>query len=119
MAYDNENIFAKILRGEIPSNYIYEDEYNVAFHDIAPQAKIHILVIPKNAYISVADFSAHASAEEQASIMQAIGNVARQIGIEQTGYRVISNHGIDSHQEIPHLHFHILGGEPLGKIIHI
>ena len=117
MSYDHNNIFAKILRGEIPSNFIYEDNFTVAFHDVNPQAPVHILVIPKNAYVSMADFSHHASDTEQAAIIKAIGYVARQANIEDSGYRVISNHGRDSCQEVPHLHFHILGGKNLNGIL--
>jgi histidine triad (HIT) family protein len=117
MAYDSNNIFARILRGEIPCKKIYEDAHNLAFHDIHPQAKVHALVIPKGAYVSLADFSARASDEEIASFMRAVGKVARDLGLEGDGYRILANHGPHSHQEVPHLHVHIFGGQPLGRMI--
>jgi histidine triad (HIT) family protein len=117
MAYDTNNIFARILRGEIPAKKIYEDDHNLAFHDIHPQAKVHALVIPKGAYVSMADFSARASDAEIASFVRAVGKVARELGVEEGGYRILSNHGPDSHQEVPHLHVHIFGGQRLGRMI--
>ncbi len=117
MTYDNDNIFAKILRGEIPCDKIYESEYSLAFRDISPQAKLHALVITKGAYISFADFSARAAADEIAGYIRDIGHVARLLGAEETGYRLLSNHGADALQEVPHLHVHICGGERLGKLI--
>ena len=117
MAYDSSNIFARILRGEIPSKKIYEDSHNLAFHDIHPQAKVHALVIPKGAYVSMADFTARASDAEIASFMRAVGKVAKQLGLEGSGYRILANHGLDSHQEVPHLHVHIFGGQRLGRMI--
>lgn len=116
MTYDNENIFAKILRGEIPCQKHDECDHTLAFHDIAPQAKTHILVIPKGAYIDMADFAANASAQEQQAFIQAIGRAAKLAGLEEGGYRIISNIGHHGHQEVPHLHMHILGGEPIGPL---
>jgi diadenosine tetraphosphate (Ap4A) HIT family hydrolase len=117
MAYDPNNIFARILRGEIPAKNIYEDKYALAFHDINPQAKLHVLVIPKGAYVSLADFSTHASDAEIAGLIRAVGKVARDLGLDESGYRILANHGPDSHQEVPHLHIHIFGGQRLGKMI--
>ena len=115
--YDPNNIFARILRGEIPCSKVYENEHVLAFKDINPQAPIHLLVIPKGAYVSWADFSANASDAEQAAFSRAVGEVARQAGLEETGYRIIGNVGEHSHQEVPHLHIHILGGRPLGPML--
>jgi histidine triad (HIT) family protein len=117
MAYDSSNIFARILRGEIPAKKIYEDSHALAFHDINPQAKVHALVIPKGAYVSWADFSARASDAEIAGFVRAVGKVAEQLGVEDSGYRILANHGPDSHQEVPHLHVHIFGGQRLGRMI--
>jgi histidine triad (HIT) family protein len=117
MAYDPNNIFARILRGEIPAKKVYEDEHALAFHDIHPQAKVHVLVIPKGAYVSLEDFSARASDAEIAGFIRAVGKVARQLGLVESGYRTLANHGPDSHQEVPHLHIHIFGGQRLGKMI--
>lgn len=117
MAYDDQNVFAKILRGELPCTKVYEDDHCLAFQDINPQAKIHVLVIPKGAYVSWDDFSANASAEEHAAYVAAIGNTARAMGVDAAGYRVLANHGHDSHQEVPHLHTHILAGQPLGPML--
>ena len=117
VAYDPENIFAKILRGEIPCNKVYEDEYVLAFHDIQPQTPVHILVIPKGAYVSWDDFSEKASAEEIAGLIRAAGKLARDHGIAESGYRVLANHGQDGLQEVPHFHLHIFGGKPLGRMI--
>jgi len=117
MAYDSNNIFARILRGEIPAKKIYEDSHALAFHDINPQAKLHALVIPKGAYVSWADFSARASDAEIAGFVRAVGKVAKQLGVEDSGYRILANHGPDSHQEVPHLHVHIFGGQRLGRMI--
>lgn len=116
MPYDPSNIFAKILSGEIPCNKHDECEHTLSFFDIAPQAKVHLLVISKGAYVDMADFSAHASQEEQAAFIAAIGRAAKLAGLEDGGYRIISNTGRDSHQEVPHLHMHILGGEPMGPL---
>ena len=117
MAYDSNNIFARILRGEIPAKKIYEDNFALAFHDIHPQAKVHALVIPKGAYVSWSDFSAKASEAEIAGFVRAVGKVAKQLGVEDSGYRLLANHGPDSHQEVPHLHVHIFGGQRLGRMI--
>lgn len=117
MPYDDGNVFAKILRGEVPCHKIYEDDHALAFHDIAPQAPVHALVIPKGRYVSMADFTAEASEAEQAGLMRAIGAVARALGLDATGYRVLANHGRHAHQEVPHLHFHIFGGRALGPML--
>ncbi len=117
MAYNEKNIFAKILSGEIPCEAIYEDEHTLSFADINPQAPVHILVIPKGAYIDWSDFAYRASGEEIAAFTKAISRVADLTGISQTGYRVISNIGPDSHQEVPHLHMHVLGGAPIGPLV--
>ena len=117
MTYDNNNIFAKILRGEIPCQKIDEDEYTLSFADINPQAPVHVLVIPKGAYCDWADFAATASTLEMVAFTKAIHRVAESTGISKTGYRVISNSGLDSHQEVPHLHMHVLGGAPVGPLV--
>jgi histidine triad (HIT) family protein len=117
MAYDPSNIFARILRGEIPCNKVYEDDYALAFHDVNPQARVHVLVIPKAPYMSWDDFSARASEAEIVGLVRAIGKVARDLGLADSGYRVLANHGPESHQEVPHLHIHIFGGQPLGRMI--
>ena len=117
MAYDPSNIFARILRGEIPSKKVYEDEHALAFHDIRPQARLHVLVIPKGAYVSWDDFSARAGEAEIAGFVRAVGKVASDLGLVESGYRILSNHGPDSHQEVPHLHVHIFGGQRLGRMI--
>ena len=115
--YDPGNIFARILRGEIPSTRIFEDEWAVAFHDIVPQAPVHVLVIPRGAYRSWADFSATASDAEIAGFVRAVGTVARQLGLEVPGYRLLANAGTDAHQEVPHLHVHLFGGKALGPML--
>jgi histidine triad (HIT) family protein len=115
--YDETNIFARILRGEIPAKTVFEDEWALAFHDISPQAPVHVLVIPKGAYCSFADFSASASSEEIAGFMRAVGTVARQLGLEAAGYRVLTNMGEHSGQEVSHFHVHLFGGRPLGRMI--
>ena len=115
--YDDQNVFAKILRGEIPSNKVYEDDWAFAFHDIAPQAKLHILVIPKGPYVSWDDFSERASAEEIAGFVRAVGKIAREAGLVEPGYRLLANVGRHGGQEVPHLHVHIFGGQPLGRMI--
>ncbi|MDY7523397.1 MULTISPECIES: histidine triad nucleotide-binding protein [unclassified Sphingomonas] len=116
-AYDDQNIFAKILRGEIPATRLYEDDYAIAFPDIAPQAPTHILVIPKGAYVSWDDFSARASDAEIAGFVRAVGTVARDAGLVAPGYRLLANTGHDSHQEVPHLHVHIFAGRALGPML--
>ncbi len=115
--YDDQNIFAKILRGEIPNKTVYEDEWVLAFHDIGPQAPTHVLVIPRGAYVSFADFSAKASDAEIAGFMRAVGKVAKLLGLEEPGYRLIANMGEHSGQEVPHFHMHIVGGRPLGRMV--
>ena len=115
--YDDQNIFAKILRGEIPSKTVYEDEFALAFHDINPQAPQHILVIPKGAYVSWDDFSANGSDAEIAGFVRAVGKVARDAGLVAPGYRLLANTGVDAHQEVPHLHVHIFAGRALGPML--
>jgi diadenosine tetraphosphate (Ap4A) HIT family hydrolase len=117
--YDSGNVFAKILRGEIPCSKVYEDEHVLAFKDIRPQAKVHALVIPKGAYVSAQDFGEQASDAEIAAVQRAIAKVAKDLGVDKTGYRVIANSGAHSHQEVPHYHVHILGGQPMGKMVHL
>lgn len=116
-AYDPNNVFARILRGEIPCTKVYENDHALAFHDINPQAKVHVLVIPKGAYVSMADFTASASEAEVAGFFRAVGAVARQLGLEGEGYRILANAGANAHQEVPHLHIHIFGGAPLGPML--
>lgn len=117
MAYDRNNVFARILRGEIPCKKVFENEHVLAFHDVNPQAPLHILVIPKGAYVSMDDFSAQASAEEITAFIRAIGEIARQQGVDATGYRLLANHGADAHQEVPHFHIHLFGKAPLGRML--
>lgn len=117
LPYDDNNILAKILRGEIPNRTVYEDEWALALHDINPQAPVHVLVIPKNAYVSWDDFSANASDAEVAGFNRAVGHTARELGLVEGGYRLITNIGMNAHQEIAHLHVHILGGKPLGPLL--
>jgi diadenosine tetraphosphate (Ap4A) HIT family hydrolase len=116
-SYDDNNIFARILRGEIPATRLYEDEHVLAIADIHPQAPTHILVMPKGRYVSFDDFSANAGDDEIIALTRATGRIAREAGVAETGYRLIFNHGPDSHQEVPHLHIHILGGRPLGHLL--
>lgn len=117
LPYDNQNIFARILRGEIPNRTAYEDEFALAFHDVNPQAPVHILVIPKGAYVSWDDFSGNGSDAEIAGFVRAVGQIARDLHLVQPGYRLLANVGIDSHQEVPHLHVHLFGGKPLGPML--
>lgn len=117
LPYDDQNIFAKILRDEIPSKRVYEDEWAIAFHDIAPQAPIHILVIPRGPYVSWDDFSAKASSDEIAGFVRAVGTVARNLDLVAPGYRLLANVGLHGHQEIAHLHVHLFGGQPLGPML--
>ncbi len=117
LEYDDDNIFAKILRGEIPNKTVYENEWVLSFHDINPQAPHHILVIPKGRYVSWDDFSSKASDDEIAGFIRAVGLVAREAGMVETGYRLLANIGRDGHQEVPHLHVHILAGKPLGPML--
>ena len=120
MAYDDNNIFAKILRGEIPYNKIYEDDFVLSFHDINPQKKIHALVIPKGKYIDLDDFNAKASDKEIVGLMKGISIVAKKLGMSLDtgkGYRTLSNLNEHGGQEVPHLHFHLFGGEKVGKMV--
>jgi histidine triad (HIT) family protein len=117
LPYDDGNIFARILRGELPNRTVYEDDYALAFHDINPQAPVHILVIPKGAYVSWDDFTARASDAEIAGFVRAVGHVAREAGLPAPGYRLLSNIGGHGHQEVPHLHVHVFGGQPLGPML--
>ncbi len=117
MAYDDNNVFARILRGEIPCERVYENEHALAFKDINPQAPVHILVIPKGRYVSMDDFSARASEAEIAAFVRAIGHVAREAGVAESGYRFLANTGPDAHQEVPHFHVHVFGGRRLGRMV--
>lgn len=117
LPYDDQNIFAKILRGEIPNRTVYEDHYALAFHDINPQAPTHVLVIPKGAYVCWDDFSEKASEAEIAGFVRAVGKVARDLGLVAPGYRLLANTGTNSHQEVPHLHVHLFAGQPLGPML--
>lgn len=115
--YDPDNVFARILRGEIPCRTVDEDEWALAFHDLHPQAPVHVLVVPKGPYVSSADFLARGSIEEVAGFWRAVARVAAMLGVEATGYRLLANAGPDSHQEVPHFHVHIFGGRPLGPML--
>jgi diadenosine tetraphosphate (Ap4A) HIT family hydrolase len=115
--YDDANIFARILRDEIPSRRVFENEFAVAFHDINPLAPSHILVIPRGKYVSLADFSAHASEAEIAGFWRAVGHVARAEGFEPEGYRILANMGAHAGQEVPHFHVHVFAGRPLGPML--
>ena len=115
--YDSNNIFAKILRGEIPNKTVFDNEWALAFHDINPQAPVHVLVIPKGPYVSWDDFSARASAEEIAGFIRAVGQVARDLGLVEPGYRLLANIGQHGHQEVPHLHVHLFGGRQMGLML--
>ena len=115
--YDDQNIFAKILRGEIPNRTVYEDEWALAFHDINPQAPVHVLVIPKGAYVSWDDFTAKAPDAEILGFIGAVGHVARELGLPAPGYRLLANTGGHGHQEVPHLHVHIFGGRQMGLML--
>ncbi|WP_425407069.1 histidine triad nucleotide-binding protein [Hwanghaeella sp.] len=117
MAYDDQNIFAKILRGEIPCDKVLETDHSLAFNDIAPARPVHVLVIPKGAYVSSDDFTAKASDAEIADFWRAVGEVARMKGVAGSGYRLIANAGEDGHQEVPHFHMHVLGGAPAGPML--
>jgi diadenosine tetraphosphate (Ap4A) HIT family hydrolase len=117
VAYDRNNVFAKILRGEIPCNKVYEDDHALAFHDIMPQAPVHVLVIPKGEYVSFDDFSTTAPAEAVAGFYTAVQKVAWQLGLQEGGYRVLSNIGPDAHQEVMHYHLHVFAGCDLGRMI--
>jgi len=115
--YDKSNIFARILRGEIPARTVYEDDHALAFHDINPLAPVHVLVIPKGPYVSWDDFSERASDAEIAGFVRAVGKVARDLDLVGEGYRALANVGFNSGQEVPHLHVHIFGGRPLGPML--
>ncbi len=115
--YDPQNIFARILRGEIPCRKVHEDDHALAFHDINPQAPVHVLVIPKGAYVSAADFHATATDAEIAGFWRAVGQVARELGLEQPGHRLLANMGLAAGQEVPHFHVHIFGGRALGPML--
>ena len=117
MAYDDQNIFAKILRGEIPCDKVYENDHALAFRDIAPQAPVHVLVIPKGSYVSYVEFSEQASDAELAGFMRAVGAVAAELAIAEAGSRILSNQGEDGHQEVPHFHLHMFAGKKLGRMI--
>jgi diadenosine tetraphosphate (Ap4A) HIT family hydrolase len=117
VAYDPGNIFAKILRGEIPCAKVYEDEHVLAFNDIRPQTATHVLVIPKGAYVSFDDFSREASEAEIAALVRAAGKIARDLGVADSGYRILANTGRDALQEVPHFHLHVFAGQPLGRMI--
>ena len=120
MIYDENNIFAKILRGEISCNKIYEDDFVLSFHDINPQKKIHALVIPKGQYVDLDDFSLNASSEEMVGLIKGVNKVAKMLGISKEtgkGYRALTNIGDYGGQEVPHLHFHLFGGEKIGKMV--
>ena len=121
MTYDKNNIFAKILRGEIPCKKIYENQYVLAFHDVNPQKKIHVLIIPKGEYTNLDDFTDKASDKEIVALIKGISDVAKKIGISKkngaNGYRSLVNIGENGGQEVPHLHFHIFGGEKIGKMV--
>ena len=117
MTYDPENIFALILAGKIPCNKVYEDAFALAFHDINPQASVHVLVIPKGPYVSMADFTQRAPDELIVGFFRAVGKVARDLGLVGPGYRMLANAGDDAHQEVPHLHIHLFGGQKLGPML--
>ncbi len=117
MPYDTNNVFAKILRGEIPCETVYEDDFAIAFDDINPQSPVHVLVLPKGEYESMDDFTANASDAEIGGFFRAVGAVARQSGAVANGYRILANHGRDAHQEVPHFHIHIFAGRDLGPMI--
>ncbi len=117
MSYDPNNIFAKILRGEIPCDRVHENDHGLAFRDIAPQTPVHVLVIPKGAYLDLTDFAANASAEEVAGFIRALGETAQMLGITGDGYRALTNIGEHGLQEVPHFHVHLFGGQPLGRMI--
>ncbi|MEX1037004.1 MAG: histidine triad nucleotide-binding protein [Sneathiella sp.] len=113
MAYDNDNVFAKILRGEIPNATVYEDESVLAFNDIAPQTPVHVLVIPKRPYVDIDDFSTNGSVEEIGNFFAKVGEIARSLGLHEGGYRVVSNNGENAGQHVPHFHVHIMGGQQI------
>ena len=115
--YDDQNIFARILRGEIPCKKVYEDQFALAFHDIAPQAPVHVLVIPKGRFVSLADFAARGSQAEIAGFYRAVAKVAHDLDLESDGYRTLTNMGADAGQEVAHFHLHLFGGKRLGPML--
>jgi histidine triad (HIT) family protein len=117
MPYDRNNVFARILRGELPSTKVFEDEHVLAFRDINPQTPTHIILIPKGDYVSVDDFSEKASEAELAAFVRAIGRIAQQEGVAESGYRILANHGAAAHQDVPHFHLHLFGGRDLGPML--
>lgn len=117
MIYDKNNIFAKIIRGEVPCNKVYEDDYAFAFHDIAPEAPIHVLILPKGDYISFNDFATRSTAEQMQGFTRAVQKVAAKLGVIESGYRLVTNHGRDASQSVFHFHVHLLAGKPLGKLL--
>lgn len=117
MAYDDNNVFAKILRGDIPAKKVHEDDYALAFHDIGAKAPVHVLVIPKGKYISIADFGANASEAEIAGFYRAVSKVANDLGLVHDGFRAIANTGVNGGQEVPHFHVHLLGGKKIGPMV--
>lgn len=117
MTYDTNNVFAKILRGEIPSKKVYEDDHVLAFHDIHPRRKVHVMIIPKGPYTQIDHFSRDASDEQIIALWRAVPKIAAELGLTADGYRLITNCGTHGQQEVPHLHFHLLGGELVGKLV--
>ncbi|MBM3510192.1 MAG: histidine triad nucleotide-binding protein [Alphaproteobacteria bacterium] len=117
MSYDPDNVFARILRGELPCKKVYEDEFALAFHDIRPARPVHVLVIPKGAYVTLDEFTSRAPAAAVAGLFAAVGKVAHALGLSEPGYRIIINNGRDGHQEVPHLHVHVLGGASVGPMV--
>ena len=117
MSYDRNNVFARILRGEVPCTKVYEDEHVLAFRDINPQAPTHVILIPKGEYVSVDDFSQRASEAELVGFMRAVGKIAGAEGLAEGGYRILSNHGAAAHQEVPHFHLHLFAGRDLGPML--
>jgi diadenosine tetraphosphate (Ap4A) HIT family hydrolase len=117
MAYDDNNVFAKILRGEIPAKKVYEDDFALAFHDIAGKAPVHVLVIPKGKYLSIADFGSNASEAEITGFYRAVAKVANDLGLVNEGFRTIANTGLNGGQEVPHYHVHLLGGKKIGPMV--
>ena len=117
MAYDDSNVFARILRGEIPCNKVYEDDYALAFHDIRPIAPVHVLVIPKGPYVSLDDLAADAPPDFVGGFFKAVAQAARAAGVDSAGYRIVANNGRDAHQEVMHFHVHIFAGRPLGRML--
>ena len=117
MSYDSNNIFAKILRAEIPCNKVYEDEFAIAFHDITPEAPVHVLVVPKGEYVSFDDFTSNAPESLLKGYFAAVQKTAKLLNLQESGYRIITNHGVDAAQSVAHFHMHILGGKNLGRLL--